>query len=147
MRRREFIAGLGSMAAWPRVARAQPGDRVRRIGVLWPGDENDPRGEVSPLRVHASACGLGLDRWPTRSFLAVARAGFPIDGLDRFASSCRLKRCSLLPKLLRRPLRQQPRTARRPELSSAPSRRPRSQGGESTRTKIKRRQVRQSDNR
>jgi putative tryptophan/tyrosine transport system substrate-binding protein len=42
VKRREFIAWLGSAVACPVAARAQQGDRVRRIGVLMGYDENDP---------------------------------------------------------------------------------------------------------
>jgi putative tryptophan/tyrosine transport system substrate-binding protein len=51
MKRREFIAGLGSAAAWPIAAHAQGGP-MRRVGVLMPFHNDDPDGqaEMAALR-------------------------------------------------------------------------------------------------
>jgi len=56
MRRRAFIAGLGSVAAWPMMARAQQDGRVRRIGVLVGLAEDDP-----DAKIRLAAFQRGLD--------------------------------------------------------------------------------------
>jgi putative tryptophan/tyrosine transport system substrate-binding protein len=61
MQRREFITLLGgAVAAWPLAARAQQGERMRRIGVLMGIGESDP--EAKP-RVEALQNGLQELGW------------------------------------------------------------------------------------
>ena len=60
MRRRDFITLLGgAAAAWPVAARAQQGDRVRRIGVLMAGDDNDPVYKSRASAFTQALAGLG----------------------------------------------------------------------------------------
>jgi len=61
MRRREFIALLGGIAAaWPLAARAQQGERMRRIGMLSSQAADDPE---SQARIAAIAQGLQESGW------------------------------------------------------------------------------------
>ncbi len=60
MRRREFITLAGGAAAWPLAARAQHGERIRRIGVLMVLAENAPQ---SQSRVTALQNGLEKLGW------------------------------------------------------------------------------------
>jgi putative ABC transport system substrate-binding protein len=57
VKRRTFIAGLGSAAAWPVAARAQQVERIRRIGVLIPYDETD-----SEAKARVAAFREGLEK-------------------------------------------------------------------------------------
>jgi putative tryptophan/tyrosine transport system substrate-binding protein len=58
--RREFMALLGGMAAWPVAARAQQRERVRRIGILMNLAADDPQAQA---RVAAFLQGLQESGW------------------------------------------------------------------------------------
>jgi putative ABC transport system substrate-binding protein len=84
IRRREFITLLGGAAAWPPAARAQQGERMRRIGVLMGRVESDTEGQarVAAFREQFQKLGwiegrtIRTDiRWQTQD----------IDSLQRFA--------------------------------------------------------------
>ena len=72
MQRREFIAGLGSTAAWPLAARAQQGGRMRRIGVLIGADENDAAAKARISAFTQALAGLG---WTDRNMRMDVRWG------------------------------------------------------------------------
>ena len=84
MKRRTFIAGLGSAAAWPVVARAQQGERVRRVGVLISAyTEADPEAQARFVLLRQGLANLGwiegrnlrLDvRWAGGKILRISRA-------------------------------------------------------------------------
>jgi putative ABC transport system substrate-binding protein len=60
MRRRAFITLVGGAAAWPLAARAQQGERMRRVGVINPFAANDLEGQA---RIAAFLQGLQERGW------------------------------------------------------------------------------------
>jgi len=83
MRRREFLGVLaGAVAVLPRVARAQQGKRVRRVGVLMPFTANDPEAQARNALFEQSLRELGwmvgrdlqIDyRWPGGEAASIRR--------------------------------------------------------------------------
>ena len=59
MRRREFITLLGGTAAWPRAARAQQPQRMRRIGVLMNLAADDKEGQARQIAFVQALSDLG----------------------------------------------------------------------------------------
>jgi len=88
MKRRDFITLLGGAAAgWPLAARAQQGERVRRIGVFMNLAVDDPEGQA---RVTAFAQALQQLGWIEGRNMRIdyrwARAGRDVDLFHKYAS-------------------------------------------------------------
>jgi putative tryptophan/tyrosine transport system substrate-binding protein len=87
MKRRDFITLLGGAAAgWPLAARAQQGERVRRIGVFMNLAVDDPEGQA---RVTAFAQALQQLGWIEGRNMRIdyrwARAGRDVDLFHKYA--------------------------------------------------------------
>ena len=82
MQRRQFIALLGGAATWPLGARAQQGERMRRIGVLLPASADDARFQtfVGAFLQELQSLGWSIGRnvridtrWATANAAAIRR--------------------------------------------------------------------------
>src|SRR3954466_11114787 len=64
MNRRQFITLLGGAAVWPHAARAQQGERMRRIGVLLPAPSDDVeyQARVAAFLQSLQQAGWSIDR-------------------------------------------------------------------------------------
>ena len=85
MRRRKFITLLGGVAAaWPLVAHAQQGDRMRRLGILMAGAESDPQYQADVAVFREGLQKLGwVDGQNIR--VEIRWAGFNAETMRRYA--------------------------------------------------------------
>ena len=115
MKRREFIGGLVGAAAWPLAARAQQGERVRRVGILMNAVSEDSEGQSyvagfqhglqelgwsvgRNLRIELRWGGTNSDRWRRYAGelvglspdVIVAAGGVIVATLQRVSPRCRL---------------------------------------------------------
>jgi putative ABC transport system substrate-binding protein len=82
MRRREFITLLGGASAWPLAARAQQGERVRRVAILLPAaaDDTEFQARVGAFLQELAVLGWTIGRnmridtrWATTNAVEVRR--------------------------------------------------------------------------
>src|SRR5262245_48367598 len=85
MQRREFITLLGGATTWPIAARAQPGEQMRRIGVLMAINADDPEAQA---RIAAFVQGLQQLGWTVGKNVRVdyRLAGIDADTLRKYAA-------------------------------------------------------------
>ena len=110
LKRRAVISLLGGAAAWPLAARAQPPERMRRIGVLSPQAAEDPE---SQARITAFAQGMQESGWIVGRNVQIAgdadkaaatARNEPANGRNRLASApARGKELRALRRLQREP--------------------------------------------
>jgi putative ABC transport system substrate-binding protein len=83
--RRKFIAALGGASiAWPLAARAQQGDRMRRLGILMAGAESDPQYQADVAVFREGLQKLGwVDGQNIR--IEVRWAGFDAETMRQYA--------------------------------------------------------------
>jgi putative ABC transport system substrate-binding protein len=85
MKRRQLITLLGGTAAWPLAARAQQGERMRRIGVLMPFAADDAETQT---RMGAFLQALALSGWTIgrNVRIDIRWAGFDRERMRKYAA-------------------------------------------------------------